>query len=444
MTHLATINRNSDPSPVAALTVAQLDSHGPPSADVFTAGFFGNGWDSVIRGVLGKSARGGADIGEVLSVCASVAPGDVKGWFTAWRDLGERILLIAHGSAKHGHNVSASRAYLRAADYFALAVNAIDGRAIDTNQLQPTFRRHAAAWHGFITNTRWPVERIDLPYEGKSMPGWFFRPDASGSRRRTLVINNGSDGSLSGCWTQAGEGALERGYNVLMFDGPGQQSMLFERDVPFRHDWEAVLTPIVDVLVDRADVDPTALAVYGISQAGYWVPRAIAFEHRFAAAIADGGAVSLARAWFEQLPPELTALYQAGQKAEFDQALQHALSDPDAQRTWEFRSRPYGVTGYSEVLDEITKYDLTDIAAQINTPLYVIDPDGEQYLPGQPAELVDLVKGSTHARFTQNEGASYHCQPLARELTEQRMFDWLDEQLPAPTDGTDRGGRMAK
>ena len=31
--------------------------------------------------------------------------------------------------------------------------------------------------------------------------------------------------------------------------------------------------------------------------------------------------------------------------------------------------------------------------------------------------------------FTQAEGASYHCQPLARELTEQRMFDWLDEHV---------------
>jgi hypothetical protein len=24
---------------------------------------------------------------------------------------------------------------------------------------------------------------------------------------------------------------------------------------------------------------------------------------------------------------------------------------------------------------------------------------------------------------------SYHGRPLARELTEQRMFDWLDEQI---------------
>ena len=62
---------------------------------------------------------------------------------------------------------------------------------------------------------------------------------------------------------------------------------------------------------------------------------------------------------------------------------------------------------------------------------YVTDPDGDQFFAGQPAELAALVPTATHARFTQAEGASYHCQPLARELTEQRMFDWLDEQIRA-------------
>ena len=65
--------------------------------------------------------------------------------------------------------------------------------------------------------------------------------------------------------------------------------MLFERAVPFRHDWEHVITPVVDFLVGRPDVDPQQIALYGISQAGYWVPRALAFEHRIAAAIADPG-----------------------------------------------------------------------------------------------------------------------------------------------------------
>jgi hypothetical protein len=27
------------------------------------------------------------------------------------------------------------------------------------------------------------------------------------------------------------------------------------------------------------------------------------------------------------------------------------------------------------------------------------------------------------------DGANFHCQPLARRLTSQRMFDWLSGQL---------------
>ena len=82
---------------------------------------------------------------------------------------------------------------------------------------------------------------------------------------------------MTGLWPGLGAPALGRGYNALVFDGPGQQSMLFERHVSFRPDWEHVITPIVDFLLQRPEVDANRLALYGISQAGYWVPRALAF-----------------------------------------------------------------------------------------------------------------------------------------------------------------------
>ena len=207
-------------------------------------------------------------------------------------------MAIADDCAARGHRVSAARAYLRAANYFAVAVNAIDGLD-STDQHLPTFRAHRVAWEGFVANTRWPVERIDIPYEGTSMPGWIFRPQASGAVRPTLVMNLGSDEAITGVWSEGAEGALERGYNVVVFEGPGQQSMLFERDIPFRPDWEKVLTPVVDFLLARDDVDADRLCLYGVSQAGYWVPRALAFEHRFAAAIADGGVVDVLQSWLQ-------------------------------------------------------------------------------------------------------------------------------------------------
>lgn len=416
----------------AALTVARLDRHGTTSHEVYTAGFYDGAWDYTVRSILGKSSRGGADAGEVLSTIAAVKPRDQAGWFASWVALGARVADIADASAARGHRVSAARAYLRAANYLAVAVNAIDGLDASTEQLLPTFRAHRAAWDGFVANTHWPVERVDIPYEGTTMPGWLFHPDDSGAARPTLVLNNGSDGAVSGCWCEAAVGGLERGYHVLLFDGPGQQSMLFERGIPFRHDWEQVLVPVVDFLAARADVDPEKLTLYGISQAGYWVPRALAFEHRFAAAIADGGAVDISRSWFEHIPHHLLALYEKGDREKFDKEMTFGMRMPggkSARETWEFRARPYGVSGYSTVLDAVSRYTVEDVAARITTPLYITDPDGEQFFDGQPAELAALVPGSTLARFTQSEGASYHCQPMARELTEQRMFDWLDEQL---------------
>lgn len=32
--------------------------------------------------------------------------------------------------------------------------------------------------------------------------------------------------------------------------------------------------------------------------------------------------------------------------------------------------------------------------------------------------------------FSATEGANGHCQPLGRELTEQRVFDWLAGRVP--------------
>lgn len=50
--------------------------------------------------------------------------------------------------------------------------------------------------------------------------------------------------------------------------------------IPFRPDWEHVVTPVLDLLSARGDVDAEKLAIVGLSQGGHWVPRAVAFEKR--------------------------------------------------------------------------------------------------------------------------------------------------------------------
>lgn len=385
-------------------------------------------FDYEIRCALGNAAGGAGDLGEILAAVTHVHKGDHEGWYAAWRDLADRTLAVAVASAAGGHRVSAAAACLRASAYYAVAVNAVSALP-ETDLLAPTFAKQEEAWRGFIAHTAVTVEELAIPYEGGEMPGWFFRaPSPSGA---ALVVVNGSDGSRASLWASCVSAALERGYDVLVFDGPGQQSELFERGVPFRPDWENVLTPVFDAVAAMEGVDAARVAVLGISQGSYWMERALAFDHRFAAAVADPGLVDVSTSWTAHLPGSLLRLLEAGRTEKFDREMALGMKfSPATARTWRFRARPYGTSGYAETIEAVRRYTVADVAGRITTPLLILSPEAEQFWPGQSEQLADLTSGvSTVVRFTAAEGAGEHCQPLARELTAQRVFDWLDDAL---------------
>jgi len=393
---------------------------------VFSTGFFRDrGLDYQTRTVLGRAVHGGSDAGEVLATIDRIS--DHDSWRSAWSETAERVGALGDDLRRQGELHGARSAYLRSANYWACVVESLS-ELDDEAALLEAFRAHRAAWDAFVDCADGAHVRVEVPYEGGALPGYLLRPDASGAPRPTLVVTNGSDGAISGLWSDAAAGAVRRGWNAFVYDGPGQQSMLFERKTTFRPDWEAVLTPVVDTLVARPDVDADRLTGYGISQGGYWLPRALAFEHRLVAAVADPGVVDVSTSWTDPLGRRMRALLDRGDRAAFDRDMKLATALPSLRRTLAFRSRPYGPTGdWFDLFDEIRAYRLTgELAARITTPLLVTDPEGEQFWPGQSRRLAELLGDRAHlVAFTAAEGADLHCQPLGRAVTDARMFAWL-------------------
>jgi hypothetical protein len=175
------------------------------------------------------------------------------------------------------------------------------------------------------------------------------------------------------------------------------------------------------------------VALIGVSQAGYWVPRAIAFEHRFAAAVADGGIVDISAGWINQLPDIMRKQLSDGDRDAFDREMHAAESQsPAAKATLDFRAKPYGFDGGSrfDLYQAVASYRLGDEVNHITTPLLITDPDDEQFFPGQAQQLYDLVPGTKELiRFTAHEGANGHCEPMARSLRDTRIFDRLEGYL---------------
>ncbi|MCY9786235.1 alpha/beta fold hydrolase [Nocardiopsis sp. EMB25] len=380
---------------------------------------------------LGAAYRRAADVGEVLATAARITPGgDAEAWFTAWTDLARRVRWEAEGSDARGRRVSAGEGYLRAAKYFATALVGVDATE-DPGRLVPVFHEHRDCFERFGAASAPPAERVAIPYEGDIMPGFLFSPPDRSGPLPTVIVNNGSDGAITDVWSLVGAGAVARGHRVLLFDGPGQQSMLFLREVPFRHDWEHVITPVVDFLLDRPDVDPERIALVGISQGGYWVPRALAFEHRIAAAVADPGVTDVSTSWWRHIPREMRELWEAGERDSFDRYMREGIAaDPASAAIWRWRSKPYGDLSPFDLFTELDRYTLAPVVDRITTPLLITAPDGEVFWPGQSEQLHDALPGPSElVRFTTDEGASLHCEPAGRAVFEQRVFDWIDERL---------------
>lgn len=396
--------------------------------------FVADDFDFCAKTLIGHAAQGMIDIGLVLATLDTITDGDPTSWYDSWFATAENLRTQALEHRGADSLTGAAALFLAAAEAYDQALAFVDGLP-DDSVLLPTFRRHRECWDGFIASTDGRHLPITVPYDGEVMPGYLLRPDVTEVARPTVVVTNGSDGSIAGLWATIAKGCLARGWNVFVFDGPGQQSMLFERDIPFRHDWEAVLTPVVDLLVARRDVDPEALLAYGISQGGYWLPRALAFEHRFVAAAVDGGVLDVARAWNRNLPPQLLALLQSGDKTRFNQFMGRAADDPATERMFAFRARPYGLSDPCDLFTEVNRYVLDEtLIATITTPLLITDPDDEQFFPGQSQELYDALPGAKSlARFTADQGANGHCEPMARGLVDLVIGDFFTEQLARRT-----------
>ncbi len=395
---------------------------------VIERGFFGDhDLDFQTRTVLGRAVRGASEVGEVLATVARIDGED--DWAREWTATARRAEAEAEQARAAGHRVSASSAFLRAATYWACAVDGLTTME-DSEKLLATFRAHRRCWDALIDCSEGAFVRMSVPYETTSLPGYLLRPDASGQARPTLVVTNGSDGAISDLWASAAAGALARGWNAFLYDGPGQQSLLFEQHTYFRPDWEAVLTPVIDALVSRPDVDARRLTGYGISQAGYWLPRALAYEHRLVAAVADPGAVDVSLSWMGHLSAEMRTMLEKGDRTGFNRGMQMATThSPELNQTLTFRGRPYQHEDWYDLFQAVRAYRLDpNTVALITTPLLITDPDDEQFYPGQPRQLADLIPGrASLVAFSAQEGANYHCQPMGRLLTEERMFNWLED-----------------
>ncbi|MEU0370714.1 alpha/beta hydrolase [Streptomyces sp. NPDC006283] len=388
---------------------------------------------------LGGSGAGAGEVGEVLTAVNSInkAGLSAQSYVETFKKLGDRLMDAPEGS-KPDRETERFRA-LRAAQYYAQALFFVLGSDTPGNEKQ-MYEAGRGAWDRFCKLTDPAPVTANVRYGNTPMPVWFFRPEGSGGRRPTVILTNGSDGQNVDMWTYGVQAALARGWNALVYDGPGQGQLLFVDQVIFSPRWEQVVTPLVDWLVARPDVDPDKIALTGLSMAGDLAPRAAAFEKRIAALVAMPGCLV---PWLG-FPPEVRQILTPS-KAEtnniWNKEVAPELPPADAA-TLRKRMEPFSIpamldaregktfTDFYTPARRIQALDITNVVGRITMPTLVLDYEFEQFYPGQARQMFDkLTSPKDYVKLTAAQGAQLHCSPMAPQLHCEVVFDWLQETL---------------
>jgi hypothetical protein len=354
---------------------------------------------------LRAAARWGAADPEVVdAIAVRLRGGDGRAWVREWTAAGGE----AWASAR---SADSAVMFLHAASCYAAALALIaegDGW-VDEDRL---WERQRGCWDRGVELIG--GEGLSIAYERTRLPGYFFSGGAGA--RPLVVIDHGGRVATSMAWAAGGAAAAARGYHWMTFDGPGRQAALRRQGLVLRPDWEAVLTPVLDAMLGRPDIDRERVVVIGFDHAGYGVPRALSVERRFTAAVVAPGVVDASRPWIEALPSAARTALEDEDRESFDRELHLiALFDPEIHDRLRRLGREYDQSGLPpyDLSQRIAGFRLGNELARIATPMLVCPTGAEPSWAVQAEELCARAPGAE--------------QLVCDAPDEDRVWDWLDQ-----------------
>jgi dienelactone hydrolase len=367
-------------------------------------------WSNAMQIVKGMAPYGEIAMAEVDRIGARLItragePDPDKSWKEEWEAMADRVAAVADKAAAEKRDVTAGHHYMRAANYYYSAERFIPPGAEKMAMYAKALRCYQTA----MTLLYPDIERVEVPYEGQSLPAYFVHGRGSG-KRPTVVLFDGMDNAKEMSVIFAGLDFAKRGINTLAIDGPGQSETLRLRNIPSRHDYEVPGAAAYDYVAARPDVDPTRVAVMGYSFGGYHAPRIAGCDKRYAACVAFGAMHWDMHEWV------------AGNKAKL-------AADARTSSTSIFQFRwVVGAPDNETALEWAKKFSLEGIAQKIECPFLVCHGEDDRIVPLSEAKKLYEKVGSKRKEiriFTADEGGAEHCQVDHRQLGIDYIGDWL-------------------
>lgn len=380
---------------------------------------------------LGTVPYHGADITEILSIMPKIKPGDFESWYHEWFQLAERVLSSVDESREASYSpVTLRNVYFRASHYFFVADFFLHGDKED-----PRAARCYELWRRYFDKANAlldiPGKHYQVKGEGFTMPAIVFRAAIASAQnpRPTLIIGGGFESNMEETFHNFGFPALERGYNVVIYEGPGHRALVTQGK-GFIAEWEQAVSPIVDFIStdEFPFMDKDKIGLIGMSLGGYLAARAAAFEPRLAAVMCVDGVYSMLEAALA-IFPEGREAWSAGDVAEFDRIFEENPSSWSTTRRWFHDDLKYTFCVDSafaafKICEAMTLAN--GVAQNIRMPVFIGEASQDMFFEGQPLRVAKQIGShATLKRFGDELGAQLHCQSGALVYLNQEVLEWF-------------------
>jgi dienelactone hydrolase len=387
----------------------------PPNANLRIARWREQRWllDTVIRTVgvewdQGRIASKSKPGGETAQADFRAAARRMKKFDDIHREfaaMARKREAKARAFEEQGRSITAAESYIAAALLWASACWPIFEASETLHQYE---ERMNDCYAKFIKHAPHPIEHVEVPFLGRSLPAYlhFPRPLEPGERIPCVISIGGMDGSKENMVSIYGDRFLSRGVAVLAIDGPGQAEAA-SRGIFFTptNFGDAGLA-IYDFLSKRTDIDVGKLGIRSSSFGSYFGTVA-------AAALGDkikGYAVA-------------GVCHEPGAYTIFN------MASPT------FKARFMFMSGFSDeaAFDEFCKgIDLRPVAPRIHCAYMVIAGENDQLSPiSHTEELFALI--TAPRRLVIFEGANHSVGDASSvdngEEKNAMLADWLIDRM---------------
>lgn len=236
----------------------------------------------------------GARMGEIEQMCAPLLEAsrhpDAEGteaFRAVWAQMADTLCDLAREDEDRGRMISAGEKYRRASVYLGTAERL---QAHGAPGRMALYKRSLDLFIRAITLSGANCERVEIPYEGTHLAALYVRAEGPAAGRQPVLVQvNGLDSTKEMKYAVGLPALLaRRGIASLVVDQPGSGEAIRLQGLHARYDSEHWASPIVDWLEARDDIDPRRIGMEGVSLGGYFCPRAVAFEPRFACGVVWG------------------------------------------------------------------------------------------------------------------------------------------------------------